>query len=139
MERPDGHRTCDSIRVFLIIAAQMYSRMLALSGAPGEFGAFVANADIGFWGVVLAYVLLVILMGTILDSSSIMLILVPLMLPVVQPMNIDLIWFGIVTVLAVEIGLLTPPFGISVFVIKSALNDDTISLVTFSSGPPLSH
>lgn len=113
---------------FLIIAAQMYSRMLALSGAPGEFGQFVATADIGFWGVVLAYVLLVIAMGTILDSSSIMLILVPLMLPVLQPMNIDLIWFGIVTVLAVEIGLLTPPFGLSVFVIKSTLNDDTISL-----------
>lgn len=113
---------------FLIIAAQMYSRMLALSGAPGEFGQFVATADIGFWGVVLAYVLLVIAMGTILDSSSIMLILVPLMLPVLQPMNIDLIWFGIVTVLAVEIGLLTPPFGLSVFVIKSTLNDDSLSL-----------
>jgi TRAP-type mannitol/chloroaromatic compound transport system permease large subunit len=50
------------------------------------------------------------------------------MLPVVVPMHVDLIWFGVVTVLAVEIGLLTPPFGISVFVIKSALNDDTISL-----------
>ena len=119
---------------FLIIAAQMYSRMLALSGAPGEFGNFVATADIGFWGVVLAYVLLVIVMGTILDSSSIMLILVPLMLPVIQPMNIDLIWFGIVTVLAVEIGLLTPPFGISVFVIKSALDDDTISLGDIFAG-----
>ncbi|MEM6462976.1 MAG: TRAP transporter large permease [Pseudomonadota bacterium] len=119
---------------FLIIAAQMYSRMLALSGAPGEFGGFVATADIGFWGVVIAYVLLVIVMGTILDSSSIMLILVPLMLPVIQPMNIDLIWFGIVTVLAVEIGLLTPPFGISVFVIKSALADDTISLGDIFAG-----
>ncbi len=119
---------------FLIIAAQMYSRMLALSGAPSEFGQFVATADIGFWGVVLAYVLLVIVMGTILDSSSIMLILVPLMLPVIQPMNIDLIWFGIVTVLAVEIGLLTPPFGISVFVIKSSLNDSTISLGDIFAG-----
>ena len=119
---------------FLIIAAQMYSRMLALSGAPGEFGSFVAEADIGFWGVVIAYIILVIVMGTILDSSSIMLILVPLMLPVIQPMNIDLIWFGIVTVLAVEIGLLTPPFGISVFVIKSALNDDTISLGDIFAG-----
>ena len=119
---------------FLIIAAQMYSRMLALSGAPGEFGSFVATADIGFWGVVIAYVALVIVMGTILDSSSIMLILVPLMLPVIQPMNIDLIWFGIITVLAVEIGLLTPPFGISVFVIKSALDDDTISLGDIFAG-----
>ncbi|MDN2581483.1 TRAP transporter large permease [Aquibium sp. ELW1220] len=113
---------------FLIIAAQMYSRMLSLSGLPNEFGAFVATADIGFWGVILAYVLLVIVMGTILDSSSIMLILVPLMLPVVVPMGVDLVWFGIVTVIAVEIGLLTPPFGLSVFVIKSTLNDDSISL-----------
>ena len=113
---------------FLIIAAQMYSRMLSLSGLPNEFGTFVATADIGFWGVILAYVLLVILMGTILDSSSIMLILVPLMLPVVVPMGVDLVWFGIVTVIAVEIGLLTPPFGLSVFVIKSTLDDDSISL-----------
>lgn len=113
---------------FLIIAAQMYSRMLSLSGLPAEFGSFVATADIGFWSVILAYVLLVILMGTILDSSSIMLILVPLMLPVIIPMGVDLVWFGIVTVIAVEIGLLTPPFGLSVFVIKSTLNDDSISL-----------
>jgi tripartite ATP-independent transporter DctM subunit len=113
---------------FLIIAAQMYSRMLSLSGLPNEFGAFVATADIGFWGVILAYVLLVVLMGTILDSSSIMLILVPLMLPVVVPMGVDLVWFGIVTVIAAEIGLLTPPFGLSVFVIKSTLDDETISL-----------
>ncbi|MFN3547172.1 MAG: TRAP transporter large permease [Mesorhizobium sp.] len=113
---------------FLIIAAQMYSRMLSLSGLPAEFGSFVATADIGFWGVILAYVLLVIVMGTILDSSSIMLILVPLMLPVVVPMGVDLVWFGIVTVIAVEIGLLTPPFGLSVFVIKSTLDDDSISL-----------
>ncbi|MGI9365797.1 MAG: TRAP transporter large permease [Rhizobiaceae bacterium] len=119
---------------FLIIAAQMYSRMLALSGLPAGFGSLVATADIGFWGVILAYVVLVIVMGTILDSSSIMLILVPLMLPVITNMQVDLIWFGVVTVLAVEIGLLTPPFGISVFVIKSSLDDDTISLADIFIG-----
>lgn len=113
---------------FLIIAAQMYSRMLALSGVPAEFGSFVATANIGYWGVILAYVGLVIVMGTILDSSSIMLILVPLMMPVLATMQVDLIWFGIVTIIAVEIGLLTPPFGISVFVIKSALDNPDITL-----------
>ncbi|MEO1249168.1 MAG: TRAP transporter large permease [Pseudomonadota bacterium] len=113
---------------FLIIAAQMYSRMLAFSGVPTGFGTFVATAEIGFWGFIALYVLAVILMGMIIDSASIMLILVPLMLPVVQPMGIDLIWFGIVTVIAVEIGLLTPPFGISVYVIKSTLDDDSITL-----------
>lgn len=119
---------------FLIIAAQMYSRMLALSGVPAGFGSFVAHADIGLWGVVIAYVILAILMGMILDSSSIMLILVPLMLPVISTMDVNLIWFGIVTVLAVEIGLLTPPFGLSVFVIKSTLDDQTVTLGDIFSG-----
>lgn len=113
---------------FLIIAAQMYSRMLAFSGVPAGFGSMVAGADISTLQVVLLYCLVVILMGMILDSGSIMLILVPLMLPVVTSMGLDLVWFGIVTVLAVEIGLLTPPFGISVYVIKATLNDPDISL-----------
>lgn len=119
---------------FLIIAAQMYSRMLAISGLPAEFGSFVTTADIGYWGIIVAYVALLVAMGTILDSSSIMLILVPLMAPVVTPMGIDLVWFGIITVLAIEIGLLTPPFGISIFVIKSTIEDNSITLTDIFIG-----
>ena len=119
---------------FLIIAAQMYSRMLALSGVPAGLGAWAAGADLGFWGLMILYVLIVIALGMILDSSSIMLILVPLMLPVVVPMGVDLVWFGIVTVLAVEIGLLTPPFGISVYVIKATLDDPSITLAEIFKG-----
>lgn len=113
---------------FLIIAAQMYSRMLAFSGVPAQFGTMVAGAEMSLMAIILLYVLVVILFGMILDSGSIMLILVPLMLPVMIGLNVDLIWFGVVTVIAVEIGLLTPPFGISVYVIKSSLNDPDISL-----------
>lgn len=113
---------------FLIIAAQMYSRMLAFSGVPSAFGTMAATADLQLMGLILLYVAVVILLGMILDSSSIMLILVPLMLPILQPMGVDLIWFGIVTVIAIEIGLLTPPFGISVYVIKSTLDDPDITL-----------
>ncbi len=113
---------------FLLIAAQMYSRMLAFSGVPAEFGSFVATADLNQIGVILLYCLVVILLGMILDSGSIMLILVPLMLPVVTQLNVDLVWFGIITVIAVEIGLLTPPFGISVYVIKASLDDADVSL-----------
>lgn len=119
---------------FLIIAAQMYSRMLALSGVPAGLGGLAANADLGLWGIMLIYVAILVFMGMILDSSSIMLIMVPLMLPVIIPMQVDLIWFGIVTVLAVEIGLLTPPFGISVYVIKATLDDPGISLADIFRG-----
>jgi C4-dicarboxylate transporter DctM subunit len=119
---------------FLIIAAQMYSRMLAFSGVPLAFGEMAATAELGVLGLILLYVCVVIALGMILDSSSIMLIVVPLMLPIVIPMGIDLIWFGIITVVAVEIGLLTPPFGISVYVIKSTIDDDSISLTDIFIG-----
>ena len=85
-------------------------------------------------GIIILYIILIILMGTILDSGSIMLILVPLMYPILVSLNIDLIWFGIVTVIAVEVGLLTPPLGISIFVIKSSLDNDKISLGDIFAG-----
>lgn len=119
---------------FLLIAAQMYARMLAFSGVPAGFGSFVASVDLTVLGILLLYCLVVILLGMILDSGSIMLILVPLMLPVVTALDVDLIWFGIVTVIAVEIGLLTPPFGISVYVIKATLDDPEISLRDIFAG-----
>ena len=118
----------------LIIAAQMYSRMLAFSGLPAGLAEFTSTADLGFWGLMLVYVGVLISMGMILDSSSILLIMVPIMVPVVAPMDINLVWFGIVTIVAVEIGLLTPPFGISVYVIKATLDDDSITLVDIFRG-----
>src|SRR5690606_11378825 len=111
---------------FLIIAATMYSRMLALTGLPSFLTAWIVSMDVGVYGFLFFYVAVLVLLGTILDSSSTMLITVPLSLPVAMSLDIDLIWFGIITVLAVEIGLLTPPMGLSVFVVKGSLDDDSI-------------
>jgi tripartite ATP-independent transporter DctM subunit len=127
-----GHITASIC--FLIIAASMYGRMLAVSGVPNFVGSWVVQADLGLYGFLALYVLIAILMGTILDSSSIMLILVPLVLPITQPLGIDLIWFGIITVIAIEIGLLTPPLGLSVYVIKGTLDDQSISLNSIFAG-----
>jgi C4-dicarboxylate transporter, DctM subunit len=79
-------------------------------------------------GFVLLYMLIVVLLGMILDSVSIMLIILPIAVPVVAALGGDLVWFGIVTVIAIEIGLLTPPFGLSVFVVKASLPPGFASL-----------
>lgn len=121
-----GHITASIC--FLIIAATMYSRFLALSGLPAFITQWAIAQHLGMTGFILLYCLILILLGTILDSSSIMLITLPLVLPIAIAMHLDLIWFGIITVLAIEIGLLTPPLGLSVFVIKGALDDPTIPL-----------
>ena len=104
--------------LMLIVAATMYSRMLGISGLPNELGEWINQADIGFYGILTIYVLLLIVLGTILDTTSIILIMVPLFLPVIIPHGVDLVWFGIVTIVGAEIGLLTPPLGISCYVIK---------------------
>jgi TRAP-type C4-dicarboxylate transport system permease large subunit len=118
----------------LIVAATMYSRMLALSGLPNELAAWILQADISLYGILAIYVVILILMGTILDTTSIILIMVPLFLPIIEPYGVDLVWFGIVTIVGAEIGLLTPPLGISCYVIKTTLADQNISLAEIFSG-----
>ncbi len=119
---------------FLIIAANIFTRMLALSGMPQYLVSAMATAEFGLYGFLAVYIIMILLLGTIIDSSSIMLIVLPLMLPVATSFGVDLIWFGVITVVAVEIGLLTPPFGLSVYVTKSTLNDPRITLGDIFAG-----
>jgi tripartite ATP-independent transporter DctM subunit len=114
--------------LFLIIAASIYSRMLGIAGLPTLFGEWLAAVDMSFFGLMLMYVLVLLALGTIIDTASIILIVVPLFLQALEPFNVHLVWFGIITVIGAEIGLLTPPFGISCFVIKAALGEASISL-----------
>ena len=114
-----GHTT--AAVCFLIISASLYSRMLAMSGLPGWLGTQVIGAGLEVSTVVFLVLMLMIVLGTILDSSSIMLLVIPIAYPLLTAMHVDMIWFGVLVILAVEIGLLTPPFGIAVFVVKAAL------------------
>ncbi|WP_425046051.1 TRAP transporter large permease [Primorskyibacter sp. S87] len=121
-----GHITAAIL--FLITAASIYSRMLGLAGLPNQLQDILAGNSASFWTIMLLYVLLMLFLGTLLDTASIILIVVPLFLPMAEALDMSLIWFGIITVVGAEIGLLTPPLGISCFVIKSTINDDRISL-----------
>ncbi|QPZ89992.1 TRAP transporter large permease [Thioclava electrotropha] len=118
----------------LLVAAGFYSQMLAVAGIPAAIGAFVSGSGFGPVGFLIVYVLLVLLLGMILDSSSILLIVVPIAAPIAQHLGYDLIQFGIITVIAVEVGLLTPPFGISIFTVHSTLGDRSVSLESIFAG-----
>ncbi|GIX15155.1 MAG: C4-dicarboxylate ABC transporter [Paracoccaceae bacterium] len=121
-----GHITAAIL--FLITAASLYSRMLGLAGLPNQLGALLEGAEVGFFALMALYVVLMLFLGTLLDTASIILIVVPLFLPLIEPMGLSLVWFGIITVVGAEIGLLTPPLGISCFVIRARLANSRISL-----------
>jgi tripartite ATP-independent transporter DctM subunit len=121
-----GHITANIL--FLIIAASIYSRMLGIAGLPTMFGEWLGAMQMSFAAFMALYVVLLLMLGTIIDTASIILIVVPLFLPALEPFGINLIWFGIITVIGAEIGLLTPPFGISCFVIKATVDDPRITL-----------
>ena len=120
--------------LFLILSASLYSRMLALTGLPASITQAIAGLGLGAYGFLAVYVLIVLALGCIIDSVSIMLIMLPIVLPIARAFDMDIIWFGVITVVAVEIGLITPPFGISVYTVKATLNDKAISIKEIFKG-----
>ena len=120
--------------LFLILGARVFSQMLAMSNLPQELSGLAAGAGLGLYGFTVVYIALVIVLGCFIDSVSIMVITLPFALPVVKALGGDLIWFGVVAVVAIEIGLLTPPFGIAVYVVKATLDDQRVTLHEIFAG-----
>jgi tripartite ATP-independent transporter DctM subunit len=121
-----GHVTVSIL--FLLISANIFGRMLALSGITGFIGTWISDSGLGLYPILTIYLVVILLMGTILDSTSIMMIIVPLIYPIMNSMGVNFVWFGLVTVIAIEVGLITPPLGIAAFVVKSTLDDQSITL-----------
>jgi len=113
---------------FLLVAASLYARMIAMTSIPNVMESYIVALGIGLAGLLTIYIITVVILGTIMSAGEIMLILVPIAVPLLAPFDVDLVWFGIVTVIAVEIGLLTPPLGIACFVIHNNLQDKRIRL-----------
>jgi TRAP-type C4-dicarboxylate transport system permease large subunit len=118
----DAGQTTASI-FLLLICAQMYSRVLTMSGLAGNVTAWVTALAIPPIFVILGFIVVFVLLGCILDSTSIIILTIPLMYPIAANLGYDPLWFAIVAILAIEIGLLTPPFGMVVFAMKSAIGD----------------
>lgn len=124
--------------LFLLISAQMYSRMLAMTGVVSMVGKAVTELPLPHMAIIVIFILVWIALGCILDSTSILLLTIPLMVPIVRSFDMDLVWFGIVGIVAIETGLLTPPFGMSVYTIKSSMKasegGDEMTLVDIFAG-----
>ncbi len=109
--------------LLLLVSAQMYSRLLSISGAVSWISTSILNAALPPWLLIAIFLLLVLALGCVIDGSSIILLTTPIIQPVITSLGFDQVWWGVILVIAVCIGQITPPFGTIIFACKNVLGD----------------
>ncbi|MDH3229798.1 MAG: TRAP transporter large permease [Alphaproteobacteria bacterium] len=123
--------------LLLLVTAALYSRTLAMTGVTNAIQDVFLGSGMAPWMVLGVMVLIWFVLGMVIDSISIMLLTVTIFEPIAVNLGYDPIAFAIIGILAIEAGLLTPPFGLLVYTVKAAIQDDDVSIVEiFKSSTP---
>jgi tripartite ATP-independent transporter DctM subunit len=118
---------------FVGMGAVMYTKLLALGGIGPMFTDMIGNWAVDPVLLVIAASVVYLILGMFLDPLGIVLITIPVFVPMFKALNLDLVWFGVLVVKYVEIGMLTPPVGFNVYVVKNVVGD-AIPLETIFKG-----
>jgi C4-dicarboxylate transporter, DctM subunit len=114
--------------LFLLICAQMYSRLLAMGGIVGTIQEFILGLGMAPLVIIALMVVVWFVLGMFIDSVSIILLTVPIFAPLAVKMGIDPLAFAIMGILAIEAGILTPPFGLAVYTVRACVPDKDVTL-----------
>lgn len=107
----------------VLIGAILFNNFLVLASVPSLVSDWISGLPLGKTAVLLVIVGMYFVLGCLLDSLAMILLTIPIVFPVVKALNYDPVWFGIIVVMVVELGLITPPIGMNVFVIKGITKD----------------
>ncbi|WP_172292549.1 TRAP transporter large permease [Pseudoruegeria sp. HB172150] len=110
--------------LFIIgVGAAMFTRFLGLSGLTSFISSAVSGAELGYVQLMVIVVVLYLILGMFMEPFGAMLVTLPVLLPIFRAEGIDLIWFGVLAVKLLEIGMITPPVGLNVFVIRNVASE----------------
>jgi C4-dicarboxylate transporter, DctM subunit len=124
-----------SMVMLIIIFASMFSHVMALIGAPRALFNLVTGLGLPQWALFAAIFGFLLVIAYALEELSVMIILLPILFPLVTGLGFDPVWFGIIMVIWLEIGLITPPVGLNLFVIQNMMRGTTARDVTFGTTP----
>jgi C4-dicarboxylate transporter DctM subunit len=125
--RPVLEATTTTAQIFIIIAgALLFSRMLTFSGITHQFSEWVVSLPIPAMGILIAVMLMYIILGCLMEPLGMLFITLPVIFPALKKLGIDPIWFCILLVQVMEIGVITPPVGMNVYVLKGVIPDMTL-------------
>ncbi|KIN70556.1 TRAP-T family transporter, DctM (12 TMs) subunit [Sulfitobacter noctilucae] len=108
---------------FILIGSLFFTRFLALSGFPRAFADAILSVSTETWWILLAVTIIFLVLGMLIDSIGLLLLTLPILVPLVNEAGINPVWFGIIVIKLLEIGLITPPIGLNVYMINGALNN----------------
>ncbi len=120
---------------FIIVGAFFFAYFMALTQLPNSLSEWVQGLQVGPWVVILMMIVFYIVLGCFLDAISMILITVPVFLPLALSIGFDPIWFGILVLVVVEVGMITPPVGLNIFVIRAQMPDIALSDVYWGIVP----
>ena len=122
---------------FLIITASTtFSQIFAFSGASSGFISTITSIELGPYGVLLMMIVVILILGMFMDQVSMMLITIPLFMPIAQLYHFDPVWFGLMLLLAYEVGFATPPFGLLLYIVLGVAPAGTsLRTVAMSAAP----
>jgi tripartite ATP-independent transporter DctM subunit len=121
--------------LFIICGSITFSQIMAFSQASAGMSSAVLAAGLGPTGLLLAMIGILLFLGCFMDQVSMMMITVPLFMPIVQSLGFELVWFGVIMLMCLEIGLATPPFGLLLFVAKGASPQTPMREIVASVAP----
>ncbi len=135
-----GLATLDSVKtsamiLMLIAGASVFGNTLSLLRVPQDVASWLETLQLAQWQFLIAINVLYLVLGMFMDASAAILVTVPILLPALKSLDIDLIWFGVILVINMEIGAVTPPVGMNLFVVQSLSDDYTITDVLRGSLP----
>ncbi|WP_346897669.1 TRAP transporter large permease [uncultured Roseibium sp.] len=107
----------------IVIGAGILNPFLALTHLPATLGEAMTSAGLGPYGVLLMIVIAYLVLGMFMDGLAMLVVTIPIFFPIVTALGFDPIWFGVVAVIVIEMGMITPPVGLNVFVVKSVAGD----------------
>ena len=113
-----GTAAISGVILFIIVGATTFSQVLSFSGATNGLVALVQDAALPPWGVLLGMMGILLVLGCFIDQVSMMLITLPFYMPLVQHFGFDPLWFGVMYLICMQLGLLTPPFGMLLFTMR---------------------
>jgi len=121
--------------MFIVLGGNVFAFLLSTMSIPQYITNLIVGLEVSRWTIMIMINIVFLILGCLLDPMAIMVICLPILFPIVTKLGFDPIWFGIIVTINVEMGMITPPFGLNLFILKATIKEVTMEDIVRGSLP----